>query len=343
MRSLRWRTAVWFALSVIAVLGVFLIITHAHLTHELRIERWERTQKKRTDWVLHGSFSDAEVNDITGELWRLSLLYAFPVSLLALGMGYLLARRSLQPIADLDQQLARISARSLNQRIQLANADRELKPIETNVNDLLARLDTAFAQLSEYSAQVAHELRTPLTLLRLKIEGAADRIEPELAESIQDELARLSDYVDQCLLLATAEQGRLQLAREPVALDVLLEEMLETYRLWAGQEGRALILKKEGEQVITGDPGYLRQIFHNLLTNAIRHGTGPIHISLATDQQGPVCSIENTALPSTRDVHGSGIGLRIARALSHALGCSLVVKESAGRFSAELRWSRDRP
>lgn len=341
MRSLRWRTAVWFAVSVVAVLGVFLIITHYHLTQELRVERWERAQKENPDWTLHGSYSEAEVDDITGELWRLSLLYALPVPFLALGVGYLLARRSLRPIADLDRQLARIGARSLNQRIQLTNADRELLPIEANINDLLGRLDTAFAQLSEYSAQVAHELRTPLTLLRLQVERAADRIEPELAESMQDELARLSDYVDQCLLLATAEQGRLALTSQPVELGALLEDLLETYRLWAGQEGRTVTLERTGDCSVTSDARYLRQIFHNLLTNAIRHGTGPIRVRLATGPAGVHCQIANEALPKSRDSRGNGIGLRMVRALCQALDCEFAILESAGAYMAELRWGRD--
>lgn len=69
--------------------------------------------------------------------------------------------------------------------------------MQDQVNQLLDRIEYSFKQLNEFSGKVAHEIRTPLTLIRLQVERATDRIEPELSESLQDEFKRLSDYVDQ--------------------------------------------------------------------------------------------------------------------------------------------------
>jgi two-component system heavy metal sensor histidine kinase CusS len=231
MKSLRWRMALWFALSVMAVLSVFVLISHLHLRHELQLEKWERSHPGQPGFILHGTYSDPEIEDITGELVKISLLYALPVALLAVGLGYILARRGLAPVADLNGLLRSIGARSLSQRVELHEADAEFRSIEENLNALLGRLEDSFKQLTEFSAQVAHELRTPLTLIRLQVEEAAGRIEPVLAESLQDELSRLSDYVDQCLLLATAEQGRLKLRVETVHLRQLVRDMMDTYEL----------------------------------------------------------------------------------------------------------------
>ena len=74
MNSLRWRIALWFTVSLLAVAAVFVAVTDLHLRHELRVEKWERTEPGQADWTLHGSYSEAEVDDIAGELWRLSLL-----------------------------------------------------------------------------------------------------------------------------------------------------------------------------------------------------------------------------------------------------------------------------
>ena len=186
MKSLRWRMALWFAFSVMAVLAVFVGITHVHLRHELHLEKWERSHPDNTPFLLHATYSDPEVDDITGELAEISLLYALPVALLAVGIGYLLARRAFEPVADMNRQLRAIGARSLEQRVRLHDADAEFRSIEENLNALLARLDDSFRQLTEFSAKVAHELRTPLTLIRLQLEEAAGRIEPGLAESLQD-------------------------------------------------------------------------------------------------------------------------------------------------------------
>jgi signal transduction histidine kinase len=340
MNSLRWRFAVWFTLSLLAVLGVFVGITYTHLHHELRVEKWERAHPEHGDWSLHGSYSESEVSDITNELWQLSLIYAGPVALLSLGLGYYLARRSFSPVADMNRQLQAIGGATLRQRIRLTDADQEFQGIEKNINSLLARLEGSFQQLSEFSAQVAHELRTPLTLLRLQVEEAAGRIEPALAESLQDELRRLSDYVDQCLLLATAEQGRLTLNLQPVALRALVTEMIEVYELLARSENRALRVATEAELTVTADARALRQMLHNLLTNALRHGDGPILVSVRRDRDSVVCCVENAL--SSRPIAaaaGTGLGLRLVRALASAqAGLMFTSGPDAGRYLAELRW-----
>ncbi len=342
MRSLRLKIALWFTLSMIVVLGVFAAITYAHLRHELRLEHWERAHPQHSDWTLHGSYSEAEVDDIAGELWRLSLLYALPVGVLAFGIGYFLARRSFQPVAALEQQLSAIGARSLGRRIALPAVDREFEPIVAQINLLLDRLENAFGQLTEYSAQVAHELRTPLTLLRLKLEDASARIDPDFSESIQDELARLSDYVDQCLLLATAEQGRLEVKSQDVHLHPFLDDLIETYQLWANQSGRTVTYVASDDITVASDPRYLRQILHNLLTNAVRHGCGPIRVTLARTPDGAVCRIENEIAPSKAERQRTGMGLRIARALAPSLGCQVEASAVGERFVAELNWRRAR-
>jgi signal transduction histidine kinase len=338
MNSLRWRMAGWFTLSLLAVLGGFIGVTYLHLQHELRIERWEREHPEHPDWTLHGSYSKSEVDDIAGELWRLSLLYSVPVALLTAGLGYLLASRSLDPLAEMNRQLRSIGAGSLSHRVRLTRADREFQAIEANINALLARLEGAFRQLTEYSAQVAHELRAPLTLLRLQIEDAADRIEPALAESLQDELGRLSDYVDQCLLLATAEQGRLVLKPEHVPLRPLLVDLLETYELWARSQQREVRLAAGPDVTVTADSRYLRQILHILLSNAIRHGSGPIDVLLEPRADHVACRIENRVSNAPGAGTGSGLGLRVAQAVATAQGCILEAFAAPPGFVAKIRW-----
>jgi signal transduction histidine kinase len=340
MKSLRWRFAVWFTLSLLAVLTVFVGITYTHLQHELRVEKWERTQPGQTDWKLHGSYSESEVDDIAGELRTLALLYAGPVALLALGLGYYLARRSFEPVAVLNRQLQAIGGHSLQQRVRLDDADLEFRSIEKNLNSLLVRLDDSFRQLSEFSAQVAHELRTPLTLLRLQVEEAAGRIEPGLAESLQDELRRLSDYVDQCLQLATAEQGRLVLDPQPVALRTLVTEMIEVYELLARSADRTLRVAADEDLTVPADARALRQMLHNLLTNALRHGDGPILVSVSREGAAVVCRVENAlAGRPVAAAAGTGLGLRLVRALAAAhAGLTFTSGPHAGRYIAELRW-----
>jgi len=332
--------AFWFTGSLMAVITVFVGITYTHLQHELRIEKWERNQPGKQDWALHGSYSEAEVDDIAGELWTLSLLYAVPAALLALSVGYYLAKRSFEPVAEMSRQLQAISAKSLDQRLTLRHADVEFHGIESNINALLERLDASFRQLGEFSAQVAHELRTPLTLLRLQVEEAAGRVEPVLAESLQEELKRLSDYVDQCLLLATAEQGRLTLQIKSVPLRTLVAEMIETYELLARSENRVLSVVAPDELKVAADERTLRQMLHNLLTNALRHGTGPITVTVERSSNQTVCRIENEIAPKPSATGtGTTLGLRIVRAIATMYpSLGFVAERIDDRFVAELQF-----
>lgn len=340
MNSLRWRMALWFTLSVLVVLAVFVVITHLHLRNELQLEKWDRSHPGQPNFVLHGSYSDPEIDDIVGELTEASLLFAIPVALLALGLGYYLAHRAFRPVTELNRQLQAIGVRSLAQRVKVKGADAELRSIEEGLNALLGRLDSSFRQLSEFSAQVAHELRTPLTLLRLQVEEAAGSIEPALAESLQDELSRLSDYVDQCLLLATAEQGRLTMQEEKVKLRSLVLEMIETYELLAKDGARRLTVVAEEDLEVMADRRYLRQMLHNLFTNALRHGKGSIFVTIGRDGTDFVCRVSNAlSSPEAGATMGTGLGLRIVRALAARHGkLSFKSEEHAGRYTAELRW-----
>ncbi len=339
MRSLRLRFTLWFGLSLFVVVGVFMVATHYHLEYELRHEAREQQLPGNENWKLHGGYSEAEVHDILQELWRSVLLYSGPALLVSLGLGFLLARRAFAPVAEMRRQLHAITARNLAQRIRLSDADEEFQAIESAINALLTRLETTFAQLTEYSALVAHEIRTPLTLLRLQIEDSAGRIEPGLAESLQDELAQLSEYAEQCLLLATAEQGRLKRSPEKVELRRFTTDLLDNFTLLARSEGREIVFNAPQGVSVVIDPHHLRQILHNLLTNAIQHGTGTIVVTL--EALGTVrFRVENEVdAASPRRHRSSGLGLRIVRAIATSEGLAFEAESQPGNhYGAELEF-----
>jgi signal transduction histidine kinase len=236
MKSLRARLTIWFAASLVLVLVVFVAFTYHVLDSELRAKSWRRDYPEHPDWKLHGSFSEAEVQDVLGELLGTSLRYGIPLAVAALGLGYWLARKSVRPITRVNEQLANIRAQTLSQRIALAEVDDEFRDLVRHINELLARLDKSFTDMSDYAAKVAHELRTPLAILRLKVEQAGPQIPPDFAETIQAELHQLCHVVDQSLLIAKAEQGRLVLHPEVFDLAHLVSEVAEDFVLLAQED-----------------------------------------------------------------------------------------------------------
>jgi signal transduction histidine kinase len=340
MKSLRLRLTLWFGFSFVAVVVVFATLTYRALDLELRRKSIARDYPTHPDWNLHGSFSKEEVRDIMTELMEKALVFSLPLVGLALGMGYWLARKSIAPIASVNEQLRQIQSRTLQQRITLREADLEFRDLVHHINELLARLEDAFGKMSEYAARVAHELRTHLAILRLKVERSDQRIAPELAEELQDELSRLTHVTDQLLLIAQAEQRRVMFDNRDLDLSALLADLVQDFRLLAQESARELRLEVPPQCWIHADPRYLKQVLHNLLTNAHRHGTGDVMVRLHV--RGPSCRlvIANKVGPHRGKMQTLGLGLRVVQALlNRDAGIRYSARQHGDLYVASLRFT----
>jgi signal transduction histidine kinase len=262
-----------------------------------------------------------------GLVWMVKLLVLFGlVMAIAFAVvGWLLVRKTFAPIVALNDQLSSIEPNHLQVRVQVQTEDKELNELQDHINGLLSRISLSFHQLQSYSAQVAHELRAPLTIIRLKIEEAADKIEPALAEEIQTELLRLTMHVEQALLMARAEQGHLR--PNPTRFDLadLLEDVAQDYRLLARDQGRQIEVTAQ-KSPVSADPKYLKQILYSLLTNSLRHGRGTIYATLQQVPPATILCIRNQVKTEDSDeTLDLGLGRRIVAALA-ALQQNMQVK-----------------
>lgn len=317
MKSLRWRLTLWFGISLLVVVTGLILAAHKHLDYELRQEKWERTAPEHPDWILHGSYSDKEVEDILGELVRFWILVGVPLVGLALASAYFIARRSDRPVRDVNRQLAGLGPTTLAERVKAPDVDPEVGELVRHVNELLARLELAFTHLQEYTTQVAHELRTPLQLMRLQIDKNAAGMKPELAEGLQEELARLTSYVETALTIARAEQGRLELHTESLQFKEFLSDTLELFSRLAEADGRRLLWSCPEGIMVQADPSLLKQMLFNLLSNALKHGELDILLRVHRQARWVSLLVGNRATDGKlKPKHGLGIGLRLVRALS---------------------------
>jgi signal transduction histidine kinase len=231
-------------------------------------------------------------------------------------VGWLLVRRTFAPIVSLNDQLDTIDPNNLQIRVKIETHDNELRELEEHINGLLSRISLSFHQLQSYSAQVAHELRAPLTIIRLKIEEAANKIDPALAEEIQTELLRLTMHVELALLVARAEQGHLRPNRVRFDLAALLEDIAQDFRLLARDQGRQIEVTGS-KAMISADPKYMKQILYSLLTNCLRHGRGKIYTVLQSEGNSTTLAIKNRVkTEDTDEPLDLGLGRRIVIALA---------------------------
>lgn len=315
MKSLRSRLTIWFGLVFLALVVTFTLLTHHTLEDELRNRAWQKDYPDHPDWKLHGSFSESEVEDISGELVESAVSWSIPLAVLALLGGYWLAERSLRPIASVNRQLQTKNSGNLGDPISLPEMDDEFRGLVRQLNELLKRLDSSFAEMNDYAAKVAHELRTPLAILRLKVEQPGGRIDPELADELEAELHRLTYVVEQSLLIARADRGRIMAMRSVFNFSLTLTEVVEDFQLLAADQGRRFTLESTPECWVSADPRHLRQVAHSLLTNALRHGDGDLLVRVKRRGKFAVLLVGNRARSTGTTEPTLGLGLRVVAAL----------------------------
>ena len=281
-----------------------------------------------------------------------------PAVLLVAGFGgWFLVRRALQPVDRMTKAAGRISAEHIAERVEETNAGDELDRLAKTFNRMLARLDTAFNQVRQFSANASHELQTPLTILRGELEVAlrSSRSPEEYEQTIKsalEEIDKISQLVDGMLMLSRAEAGVLKFDRQSVDLGRLVEEVYWRLKVLAEARSVDLLLGELASVVVNGDPERLRQLLINIIENGVKYtgAGGRVTVSLTAEDHRAVLEISDTgsgiaeqeyekifqpfyrthdALPEK----GAGLGLSIARSITLAHHGRIEIESSPGRGS----------
>ncbi|TVP89061.1 MAG: HAMP domain-containing protein [Pseudomonadaceae bacterium] len=227
-------------------------------------------------------------------LWAGLLLCA----LASAALGWLVARSGLQPLRKITRRVASMSARSLSERMDISGVPAELVPMVNSFNAMLARLEDAFARMSNFSADIAHEMRTPVSNMMTQTEVVLTR-ERDMAtyannlHSNLEELKHLSRMIDDMLFLAKSDNGLTPVRPQTLALHDLITKQLDYYQILADDKEIAIELTGRGN--IQGDPLLIARVISNLLSNALRYTPSgkTIRISLNSAQEGVQLTIAN--------------------------------------------------
>jgi signal transduction histidine kinase len=179
--------------------------------------------------------------------------------------------RGLRPLRGVAEQAGRIDAASLSARFG-ADVPAELRPIVGTLNELLARLEAAFARERRFTAAAAHELRTPIAELRAMAEVALRWPDEKPQQGMAEVLAvakNMEALATSLLALSRCESGLERAGREPVDLDATVRRAWDAVARRAAERGVSLTVRGAGEtSVVLADAAMVEAIARNLLENA---------------------------------------------------------------------------
>jgi signal transduction histidine kinase len=224
--------------------------------------------------------------DAARRRFLLTLLGLAPLALGAVAAGgWLVASRALAPVDAMVATARRIGAEDLSGRIETAGREDELGRLASVLNDMLARLERAFATAREFGADAAHELRTPLTILKGEIEVALRAVRSPAEyratlESCAEEVDRLAALVEDLLLLARTDAGAVPRPTDRVNLADVLDDVAPALHALAEGAGTRLVVRAERDVPVRGNAPALFRVVLNLVDNAVKHGGagGPVEV-----------------------------------------------------------------
>jgi heavy metal sensor kinase len=267
----------------------FFTLSHGRTTWRVLSEPYQARSGRRG--VIRVMDDLGEVQETLRHL-RYTMLLLIPAGVLAAALGGLwLAGRALAPVAAVTRRAQEIEASSLDQRLPHPGVEDELGRLVDTLNRMIARLENAFHAMRRFTADASHELRNPLATLRNTIDVvlAQPRTvaeQREALESLGEDVDRLRRIVEDLLLLARADHGRLALEREPVCLAALVQALAETYQAQAQEQGVALETDLPAPARVRGDERWLYQLAGNLLDNALKFTPAGGRIQVAVRPEG---------------------------------------------------------
>jgi two-component system, OmpR family, heavy metal sensor histidine kinase CusS len=293
--------------------------------------------------------------------FRAGLLLLTPAIILLAGLGgHFMSRRLLQPVSVLASEARRINDRNLDVRLPVSPANDEISDLSRTLNQMLERIDNAFASVRAFTGNASHELRTPIALLRTEIEVALYR--PREAEGYRatlrrllEETVRMTNLVEQLLSLARADGGAEAMSLTSLNLSELFQRIEQS---WTPIAERAMLdfrAKLSNQSLfILGDPAGIERLLTILLENAIQYTPpgGAVILSALSAGSSVVLSVRDTGIGISNEdkprifdrfyrasqtsnsvQRGSGLGLALARWIAECHGAQLTVESEPGKGS----------
>ncbi len=297
------------------------------------------------------------------------LLPQFAIIPLAVILVYLGLRRGIAPLRLLQERINQRRPSDLSP-IPVKRVPDEVRPLVVAFNQMMGRLEENLQAQQRFISQAAHQMRTPLTGLKTQTEIALSESDPaqmrHALELIAESTDRASHMINQLLMLARAEASHEKLhSVEPLDLDTLVREVSEEWVVRAMAKQIDLGFEDCGRPLlINGVPLLLRELFNNLVDNAIKYTASGGRVTVrARAGRLAVIEVEDDGIGIPLEEHssiferfyrvlgtdaeGSGLGLPIAAEIAELHQATIDLLPGSGgrgslfRVSFPRHWPAD--
>ncbi|MCX6139645.1 MAG: ATP-binding protein, partial [Candidatus Kapabacteria bacterium] len=268
------------------------------------------------------------------------MLWSLPVALLlSMALGWFIAGRSLRPVDVITRSARQITASNLGLRLPVPPSKDEIARLTETLNEMIARLETSFGQIRQFTSDASHELKTPLAILMGELEVALRRPMREdeyraTLSSCLEEVERLTHVVQGLLELSRAETGQVTILRESVRLSALVADVCDDVMLIAETKHIDLATIITPNVTITGDKVRLHQALLNVIENAVKYtpdeGSVRVEVDVVDNRARLVVADSGVGIPAdqlpfiydrffrvdkarSKNIVGTGLGLSIVK------------------------------
>ena len=275
------------------------------------------------------------------------------VTLLSGILAYFVSGRALKPLRSFASQVEMVQMTNLADMKIDEDVLPEFKQLSRSFNQMLERLNTAFAAQRQFTGNAAHELRTPLALMQAQLElfsAEHPAVLPETAEFLtllREQTERLTQMTRTLLEMSNLQQ----VARnERIQLAPMIEEIFTD--LAPLSDKRGVTLTAEGDGIMTGSDALIYRLIFNLTENAVKYNRqgGSVRISVTQEPEKLLLRVSDTGcgIPEeyqrsifqpffrvdksrSREYGGAGLGLSLVWEIADLHGGSVWVEESSDK------------
>ncbi len=307
--------------------------------------------------MIRGITSIDEAKNEFDNTLRIALLLTPLLIILVAVLGYFLSKRALAPVDKITRTVKDIIAKKdLSKRVNLKKGSDEIYELAATFDELLDDVEESMQREKRFTDDVAHELRTPLSVAKMSLtEALRGDLDPEVKEElkvVQNKLDMMTKMTAQLLLLARADQGKIDLHKEKIAFSELSEMVALEFKELALNKGIELVYDIKEDLYVKGDETMLLRLYNNVLENALNYSKEGSTIRLSVDDKDEdiIFKIADEGIGISKDdlgkiferfyradksrtLKGSGLGLSIVKWIADAHDIRIEVKSEPDKGS----------